>query len=544
MGATVVVIDTNQIRDFPMFRSRDWDDLLSKAADWDLRIAVPEVCLREAISVVRRKWTEKRGQLKKIHVNELGLDEQGILDEIDSKTAGYEDALKTRLTEIGAEIVPIPESVGMLDVMQRAIDRRAPYSEGKKDGFRDTLIWHTALRIAADDTDCEVWLVSANHTDFGDKTEDLEACPYPLHPHLIEELEADELSDRVSYVRTVGRLKQHLAGTYDGLPPDDLEALINCLSGDEFEALLSDEVLGLMLNNAMAALPLRTVDGIIDFFTSDPGSRVFVDAALRGGGVWTAQFNESIHATVALIDVDGDTSSIEKTLNVAGRLEAGTDGSVKELIVTSVEALPDDPMRRAYQTLGLDSAFSADYLESIRSDVGPNMQAYLRTIQPDLGPNMQEYIRSIRPDIGKFDAQEIAKSLQFDAREIAKSFHFDAQEIAKSFQFDAQEIAKSLQFDPQEIARSFQLSAQDLMKSYYDSIPKPQDLMKSYYDSIPKPGELLQGFYESLPKPPKTSGGSSGNSHIGKKQTDDSDETTGTPDDSKGADETGESADD
>jgi hypothetical protein len=101
-----------------------------------------------------------------------------------------------------------------------------------------------------------------------------------------------------------------------------------------------------------------------------------------------------------------------------------------------------------------------------------------------------------------------------------------------------------LQFDPQEIARSFQLSAQDLMKSYYDSIPKPQDLMKSYYDSIPKPGELLQGFYESLPKPPKTSGGSSGNSHIGKKQTDDSDETTGTPDDSEGADETGESADD
>jgi hypothetical protein len=521
MGATVVVIDTNQIRDFPMFRSRDWDELLSKAEDWDLRIALPEVCLQEAISVVRRKWTEKRGQIKKIHVNELGLGEQGILDEIDSKIAGYEDALKTRLTEIGAEIVPIPESVEILDVMQRAIDRRAPYSEGKKDGFRDTLIWHTARRIAADDTDCEVWLVSANHTDFGDKTEDLEACPYPLHPHLIEDLEADELSDRVSYVRTVGRLKQHLAGTYDGLPPDDLEALANCLSEDEFEAHLSGEVLGLMVNNAAAALPLRTVDGIIDSYTSDPDSREFVDAALRGGGVWTAQFNESIQATVALIDVDGDTSSIEKTLNVAGRLEAGTDGSVKELIVTSVEALPNDPMRRAYQTLGLDSAFSADYLKTIPSDLGLHMQAYLRTIQPDLGPNMQEYLRSIQPDLGNFDAQEIAKSFQIDPREIAKSF----------------------QIDPQEIAKSFQINAQHLMKSYYDSLPKPQDLLKSYYDSLPKPGELLQGFYESLPRP-KASSESSDNSRMGEKPTDDSADTSGTPDDPEGSDEAGEPGDD
>lgn len=49
MGATVLVFDTNQFRDSPMLRSAEWVELIEKAADWDLRFAVPEVCLLEAV---------------------------------------------------------------------------------------------------------------------------------------------------------------------------------------------------------------------------------------------------------------------------------------------------------------------------------------------------------------------------------------------------------------------------------------------------------------------------------------------------------------
>lgn len=369
MGATVLVVDTNQLRDSPLLRSRDWEELLSRADDWDLRFVVPEVCLLEAISVVRRKWLGIRAEVAKPRVGELGLDEakRAMLDDIDSKIEGYEDALRARLSQIEAEIVPIPDAVSILDLVQRAIDRRAPYSEGRKDGLRDTLIWYTTRSIAADDNECEVWLISANHNDFGDQSEsepDLEACPYPFHPHLTEELEADGLSDRVSYVRTVGRLMQHLASAYDALPPAERAALIERLDGEEFERQLADAVLYLQLNPATAALPVRTMDAMIQSFTSNPDSLQFVDAAMRGGGVWTAQFHQTIEAAVDLIDADGDTTTFDKTLNVAGRLEAGADGTVKELILTSVEALPNDPMRRARShTFGVGSYIPEDVLK-------------------------------------------------------------------------------------------------------------------------------------------------------------------------------------
>jgi hypothetical protein len=123
------------------------------------------------------------------------------------------------------------------------------------------------------------------------------------------------------------------------------------------------------------------MDAIIQSFTSDPDSLQFVDAAMRGGGGWTAQFHQTIEAAVDLIDTAGDTTTFDKTLNVAGRLEAGADGSVKELIVTSVEALPTDPMRRAWnqklwnQTLDAARSFRppdtsnlmAEYLKSMPS---------------------------------------------------------------------------------------------------------------------------------------------------------------------------------
>jgi hypothetical protein len=59
MGATVIVVDTNQIRDSPMLRNRDWMELIAKAAEWDLRFVVPEVCVVEAIT-----WSVENGLTK------------------------------------------------------------------------------------------------------------------------------------------------------------------------------------------------------------------------------------------------------------------------------------------------------------------------------------------------------------------------------------------------------------------------------------------------------------------------------------------------
>ncbi|MBI3214729.1 MAG: DUF4935 domain-containing protein [Mycobacterium sp.] len=395
MGETVIVVDTNQIRDSPMLRSRDWTDLLAKADDWGLRFVVPEICFLEAVSVVQRKLLEQRVALAKLQGDELDLaaTQRQLLEAIDGKIAGYGDALRARLAEIGAEIVPVPDTVSLLDVAKRAIDRRAPYpdGEGTKDGFRDTLIWYVAHGIAAADRDCEVWLVSANHMDFGVRPKvDVEACPYPLHGHLIDELAADELAGHVHYVRTIGRLAQHFAGTYDALPATDREALFERMDRADF----AREIEGLLpqtpLSPRAAALPVRTFAAEIRSLIADPDSLRFNDAAMRGAGAWTAQYSQTIEAVIDLTDNDDDTSTLEKTLNVSGRLLAAADGTVTELFVTSIEAPSDDPMRRAWtrrsarqeewlrqaspvddymQNLGLGVA-SGDYLKNLGLNPG------------------------------------------------------------------------------------------------------------------------------------------------------------------------------
>ncbi|HEY1841814.1 MAG TPA: PIN domain-containing protein [Mycobacterium sp.] len=153
MGATVIVIGTNQIRDSPMLRNRDWMELIAKAREWDLRFVVPEVCLVEATNVVRRKWTEEvQTPLGKLKLGEFGLAEsqQAMNEVIDAAINGYGEALRARLAEIGADVVKVPDSVEWTDVVQRASDRRAPYGQGQKDGFRDTLIWYSTRAVAAE----------------------------------------------------------------------------------------------------------------------------------------------------------------------------------------------------------------------------------------------------------------------------------------------------------------------------------------------------------------------------------------------------------
>ncbi|NOQ62091.1 PIN domain-containing protein, partial [Mycolicibacterium fortuitum] len=354
MGATVLVVDTNQFRDSPMLRSAEWVELIEKAADWDLRFAVPEVCLLEAISVVGRKWRAQRDKVAGLAVGEFGLSEsqREWTESINRKIDGYEDDLRARLAEIGAEIVQIPDSVSLLDVARRAINRRKPYPEGDgtKDGFRDTLIWHTVEGIAAQDDDCEVWLISANHNDFGHQAtaDNDEMCPYPLHPHLVEDLQMGDLTGRVSYVRTVGRLAQHLASTYDAVSESERELLTTGLDVADFHRVLRDELNQLQLEPATAALPVRTLNATIQSIGDEPAHPHLVDVAMRGAGAWTAQFSQRISATIDLTDIGGDTSTSSKPLNVAGRLVVSADGSVKQIIVAAVEALPDDPGRRAW----------------------------------------------------------------------------------------------------------------------------------------------------------------------------------------------------
>ncbi len=174
----------------------------------------------------------------------------------------------------------------------------------------------------------------------------------------------------MSYVRTLGRLVQHLAGKYDSQPESQREALISQLNQDKFEIALAASVDRFRLNPAAAALPLKAAYGVVHAFDRDVGSLEFVDVAMRGGGEWTAQFKQPIYATVDLTDRAAETSNVDKTLNVAGRLTVGANGHVRSMIVTSIEALPDDPMLRAWR-MAWDPMSDTGFAQNIRQQIDP-----------------------------------------------------------------------------------------------------------------------------------------------------------------------------
>jgi hypothetical protein len=266
--------------------------------------------------------------------------------------------------------------------------------------------------------------------------------------------------------------------------------------------------MGEILDKATAALPVKTVQAILDGFTGTSDSLEFVDAAMRGGGVWTAQFHLNIDATVALLLEGGDTSSIAKTLIIAGRLEAGTDGSVKELLVTSIEALPSDPMRRAY----------ARWLDISRlPDVGTFDFSALaaKGLGPEVGTFDFSALAAKGLDVGKFDFSQFTKGLDIGT-------------------FDFSKFTKGLGPNVDTFDHG------ELMKGFYGSMPTPQEVLKGFYDSMPTPQEVMKGFYDSLSKP-EGSGGAATNPQRRAKgpeeateAPDDPDSTDKSDDDSEG----------
>ncbi|KSU75413.1 PIN domain-containing protein [Pseudarthrobacter enclensis] len=188
-----VVVDTNIISQSPKLARPEWISLSEHRADWGVTLLVPEIVVMETTKVVPREWGKQRDDLSKAKVGTFGLQEQldAIVQGIQNHIDGYEAQLNSRLSELGARVVPTP-NVPHSNIAFRASRGRAPYHAGVKDGYRDTLIWFTVLDVATKNSDDEVWFVSSNTNDFGNpsvkkKGDDNDAplqLPRPLHPDL------------------------------------------------------------------------------------------------------------------------------------------------------------------------------------------------------------------------------------------------------------------------------------------------------------------------------------------------------------------------
>jgi PIN domain-containing protein len=117
MGTVVVVADTNIVQTSPGLSSPAWTGLINTASDWGLHFRIPAVVELETVNNVRRSWQEKRNKVVNLKIAGFGVDEskQAIIDGIDARIERYADELRDRLLEIGAQVIPVPDSIDVME---------------------------------------------------------------------------------------------------------------------------------------------------------------------------------------------------------------------------------------------------------------------------------------------------------------------------------------------------------------------------------------------------------------------------------------------
>ena len=165
-----LLLDANIIVANPLLRGRQWDAVADAVASEALDLYVPELAIDEAVARYRDGAASREREAKKALKNwpprSRELIQQAI-EASDTFAAEYESLLRTRLEQMGAEIVDYPE-VEHREIARRAISRAAPFdSEGN--GYRDALHWHVFvdLLLSCEPEDPYAFLLSADKRAFG-----------------------------------------------------------------------------------------------------------------------------------------------------------------------------------------------------------------------------------------------------------------------------------------------------------------------------------------------------------------------------------------
>ncbi|TPV48006.1 DUF4935 domain-containing protein [Pseudarthrobacter phenanthrenivorans] len=354
----VIIPDTNLVRNSPFLSRAEWKSLGDHREDWRVKLLIPEVVLMEAVNVVARLWKEQQGVLGKAKVGDLGLqgDVDSLIESIQQRIDDYEERLRSRLSELGADLVSTP-NVDHLEIARRASAGVAPYQGKTKDGYRDTLIWLTVLDIAKNRPNDEVWFVSDNAQDFGDsgaKKAGAEVggteCPKPFHQELQEELISLGLQNRVKYSPSLQVLEQHIAALNG---PISIQELARLTSSVDFEAL--NGILELLPQGAKVvpsevALSPNVVEAFLHQLTTQDGPWEFTDAARRGEGRWTANYSVEAEAEIITFTSAGTSAVVTKPVRLSGFVNIKEPSEVEMVEMTSMTALPDDPDRALWET--------------------------------------------------------------------------------------------------------------------------------------------------------------------------------------------------
>jgi hypothetical protein len=195
------------------------------------------------------------GKWKRLLPDPTKLDELDTY--LDDLAAAYEEALREKLTVLGARIQPIPDVDHAL-LVKRATERRRP-CDNNGNGYRDTLIWETILVVATEGDDV---VFVTNDTDFTVEEEG----ERDLHPDLLADLEEAGVDVEIAIVTDLHTaIRQYLV--HGKAEVADLAHQVRLESLNEWlqDAALYEEALQAKVDPEAAGLPRSATGAEIEY---------------------------------------------------------------------------------------------------------------------------------------------------------------------------------------------------------------------------------------------------------------------------------------
>jgi hypothetical protein len=259
----IAIFDTSALFDDLSMRGVQSRQLLRWAGHGSYELHLPEVVVAEMTNDARErieKACAKAGAAGE-SLAKLGVGVELPVPEVSALAAQFEAQLRGAITEAGGQVLPLPD-VSHAELVERSARGIKPFSSPAKEkkeqsdrGYRDSLIWVTALNAARSD---KVTLVTENTSDFTDGGGN-------LHPDLLADLEHEGL---------VGELEVCLSLTLflNAYLPSDAPALeefrLRAAGNDEFRDELETRV------SKLLATPQDWARSHVDFVRLSDPSRI------------------------------------------------------------------------------------------------------------------------------------------------------------------------------------------------------------------------------------------------------------------------------
>ena len=413
----LVVLDTTAIVADPYCGGIAWRVLAHARDAWGVRAAVSDVTVLEAVAGYRRRLGDAQAGLDRWATRYVALGLQPTIDsaKADLRSLGesYPERLAESLRGVGVEVVPVPP-IPHTTLVERATMRLKPCDQDGN-GYRDTLNWLLLISMAKrEPTETTIW-VSDNSKDFAN------AEATGLHEELVAELDEQGLAERVIWAQTLGDAVLRVAESH---APDvaDIKALHRRLRDDTVRTYLEQQVFtalsGTTLDARRCALPLATRSAILTQLSPitkltwtaratvkrDETVAEFsaeVDVAIVVTFPPGVEPGEDENGTIISINTDGTSVQLAKPLMVRGLLTVDQWDKPVGGEVTRIEALSDDPGRRAW--VAAEWLRTSDMLKGIQfPTISPDVLKGIQfpTISPDVLKGIQ--FPTILPEIAKF----------------------------------------------------------------------------------------------------------------------------------------------